>query len=121
MNRPVTEEILAALRGVDDPELGVSIVDLGLVVSVDVIGTCVSVVLATTSPACPLGGLIAETAAAAIGDRLGPTYGVRVTVDRTLDWSPEDAVPEVRARFERPPSRILDALRSGLGHWKLAR
>jgi metal-sulfur cluster biosynthetic enzyme len=121
MSRQITEEVLAALRGVDDPELGVSIVDLGLVVSIDVIGTSVSVVLATTSPACPLGALIAETAATVVGDRLGPDYGVRVTVDRTVDWSPEDAVPEVRSHFERPPSRILDALRSGLGHWKLAR
>ena len=121
MNRPITEEVLAALRGVDDPELGVSIVDLGLVVSIDVVGNCVAVVLATTSPACPLGGVIAETAASAVGDRLGPAYGIRITVDRRVDWSPEDATPEVRARFERPPSRILDALRSGLGHWKLAR
>ncbi len=121
MNRQITEEVLAALRGVDDPELGISIVDLGLVVSIDVVGSCVSVVLATTSPACPLGGLIAETAAAAVGDRLGPAYGIRITLDRRAVWSPADADPAVRARFERPPSRFLDALRSGLEHWKLAR
>lgn len=114
MTPAVEGEILAALREVDDPELGVDIVALGLVVSIDVVGDEVFVVLAMTTPTCPLGGLIAETAAVAVGRRLGPAYAVRVTVDRKAAWSPEYAAPDVRAHFERRPSRLLTAVRSGL-------
>jgi len=114
MTPAIEHEILAALREVDDPELGVDIVALGLVVSVDVVGDRVLVVLAMTTPTCPLGGLIAETAAVAVGKRLGPGYAVRVAVDRTAPWSPECAASEVRARFERKPSWLLTAVKAGL-------
>lgn len=112
---PVLErEILGALGEVDDPELGVNIVDLGLVVSCAIDGDQISIGLMMTTPTCPLGGLIAETAAVAVGKRLGPDYAVRVTVDRQALWSPDMAAPEVRTRFERKPTGIGAALRAGL-------
>jgi len=110
----VEADVLAALREVDDPELGVDVVALGLVRAIDIDGDRVAVVLAMTTPTCPLAGLIAETAAVAVGKRLGPGFAVRVTVDRSVRWSPDDAEPEVRARFARRPSRLLGALRHGL-------
>jgi len=113
MSPLLEREILAALGEVDDPELGVSIVDLGLVASCGIDGDQVSIVLMMTTPTCPLGGLIAETAAVAVGKRLGSDYAVRVTVDRQATWSPDMAAPDVRARFERKPSRISAALRAG--------
>jgi metal-sulfur cluster biosynthetic enzyme len=51
------EEILEALKKVEDPEMGVNIVDLGLVYGLawDEASGKVSVELTLTSPGCPLG------------------------------------------------------------------
>lgn len=46
--------ILQTLRQVNDPELGCNIVDLGLVYSVAITGTKVSVVMTLTTPGCPM-------------------------------------------------------------------
>ncbi len=48
------ETILQRLRQVMDPELGCNIVDLGLVYSVTISGTKVSVVMTLTTPGCPM-------------------------------------------------------------------
>ncbi len=52
--RPTVEELHEVLRGVQDPELQMSIVDLGLVYGVDIDEDgMVTVDMTLTSPACP--------------------------------------------------------------------
>lgn len=114
VNSELEDAILSALREVDDPELGVNIVDLGLVISIRIDERAVIIDLMMTTPTCPLGGLIAETAVVAVEERLGPDYTVHVTLDRSAIWSPDRAVATVRTRFERPPSRIGEALKAGV-------
>jgi metal-sulfur cluster biosynthetic enzyme len=46
------------LKSVVDPELGVNIVDLGLIYGVDINEGKVTVKMTLTSPACPLSGVI---------------------------------------------------------------
>lgn len=46
------------LRSVVDPELGINIVDLGLVYGIDINDGDVTVKMTLTSPACPLGAVI---------------------------------------------------------------
>lgn len=59
----VTEEqVMEALKKVQDPELGFDIVNLGLVYKVNVDGGKVSVDMTLTSPACPVGGIMTEEA-----------------------------------------------------------
>ena len=52
---PTTEQIIEALRPVEDPELRRSIVELGMVRGVDLRGDgTVGVLIALTVPGCPL-------------------------------------------------------------------
>lgn len=56
---PTKEEVLEVLRQVEDPELGMDIVDLGLLYEVEVEGPNVKIIYSLTSMGCPAGPLIA--------------------------------------------------------------
>ena len=56
---PSKEEVLEVLRQVEDPELGMDIVDLGLLYDVEVEGPKVKIIYSLTSMGCPAGPLIA--------------------------------------------------------------
>jgi metal-sulfur cluster biosynthetic enzyme len=53
MTLPTDDAVWDALRTVNDPEVGMNVVDLGLVYRVEVDGADVRVELTMTSPACP--------------------------------------------------------------------
>jgi metal-sulfur cluster biosynthetic enzyme len=55
---PNVEQLLEVLKKVEDPELRLSIIDLGLVYGVDVDGGMVTVKMTLTSPACPVGPML---------------------------------------------------------------
>ena len=57
---PTAEEVVEALRQVEDPELGMDIVELGLLGDVEVDGAKVKVTYTLTSMACPVGPMIQE-------------------------------------------------------------
>jgi metal-sulfur cluster biosynthetic enzyme len=57
---PSKEEVLEALSQVEDPELGMDVVDLGLVYEVEVEGAKAKVLYSLTSMGCPAGQLIAQ-------------------------------------------------------------
>lgn len=78
------ERIREALRTVTDPEIGINIVDLGLVYGVDVRGNDVHIELTMTTQACPLHEYIAEGARAAVRQAV-PEAGV---VDVEMVWDP---------------------------------
>ena len=61
------EDVLEALRDVVDPELGINVVDLGLVYGVDVDADKVATVdMTLTSAACPLTDVIEDQAREAL-------------------------------------------------------
>ncbi len=80
-------DVLAALRQVLDPELGINVVDLGLVYDVTIGPDRVDVALTMTSPACPLGDQLQRDAEEALR---GAAPGVDVRVRLVLDppWHP---------------------------------
>ena len=76
--------VTAALQRVVDPELALSIVDVGLVYGVTVTDTTVHVLLTMTSAACPVTDLIIEDIESEL-DRVMPA-GMQLRVE--LTWSP---------------------------------
>ena len=103
-------QILAALATVDDPELGIDIVSLGLVRRLDIEGQTIDIELMMTTPTCPLGSLIGENARAAVEGAVGAEWVVKIAINKSAVWSPELADPAVRSRFERQPSRFETAI-----------
>jgi metal-sulfur cluster biosynthetic enzyme len=85
---PSREEIVEALRQVEDPELGMDIVDLGLMYDVELENGKVKVVHTLTSMGCPVGPMIQQQ----IDDVVRALPGVEdVEVELTWDppWTPE--------------------------------
>src|SRR5205814_1791034 len=77
---PTEAQVIEALRPVQDPELHMSIVDLGMVKQVDIDGSAVSVLVALTVAGCPLRAEITDRVTAA----LTPIGFDAVTVDMTV-------------------------------------
>jgi len=77
------EDVFEALRVVEDPELGMDVVDLGLVYDVAVDGDRVTVTYSLTSMGCPAGAHIDEQIKQVVAMLDGVS---EVTTD--LVWSP---------------------------------
>ena len=85
---PTKDEVIEALRTVEDPELGMDIVELGLFYDTEIEGPHVKVVHSLTSMGCPAGPMIQE----GIHDAVAALPGVdAVEVELTFDppWTPE--------------------------------
>ncbi len=92
----VREQVLEALRNVHDPELGINIVDLGLVYGVDIEGDTVHITYTLTTMGCPIGPLIE----AEIKQFLAGVPGVeQVNAEMVLrpPWTPEMMSDEAKA------------------------
>jgi len=63
-------DVRSALRHVLDPELGINIVDLGLVYRIDVDEPRVHIVMTMTSPACPLADYLKDLVTTELHERL---------------------------------------------------
>jgi metal-sulfur cluster biosynthetic enzyme len=94
-----TEQIKDALRHVVDPELGINVVDLGLVYGVDARDDHVRVTMTMTTPACPLGESLAEQAEAAIRRNLQAVKSVSVDLVWDPPWRPAMMSEAARARL----------------------
>ena len=81
-------DIIAALQGVNDPEVGVNIVDLGLVYSTEIDSDKVRIVMTMTTPACPMHSYLTQEVRAAIMDRFEGISGVNVDLVWDPPWSP---------------------------------
>src|SRR3954454_7168499 len=85
---PTTEEVTEALRQVEDPELGMDIVDLGLLYGVEVEGARVKVTHTLTSMGCPVGPMIQEDIQRVASEVPG-VEGVEVELTWDPPWTPE--------------------------------
>lgn len=97
---PTEEEIMEALKDVIDPEIGMNVVELGLIYGIQLEdeGKKVKVRMTLTVPGCPLAQMITEY----VGRRIHQIDGVEhVDVELTFDplWSPEMMTEDARKRL----------------------
>jgi ring-1,2-phenylacetyl-CoA epoxidase subunit PaaD len=88
------DAVVRALQDVDDPELPISIVDLGLVESVDVDGEDVRVRLLPTFSGCPALAHIGEHARRRLHELTGGN--VEVTWSHAGRWTPDRIAPHAQ-------------------------
>jgi metal-sulfur cluster biosynthetic enzyme len=92
------EELDERLRDVIDPELGVNIVDLGLVYDASVTDGVANILITTTTPACPLGPYLSDGIRWAL---LGLDRVLDVDIEVTYDplWSPDLMTDTAKAQL----------------------
>jgi metal-sulfur cluster biosynthetic enzyme len=96
---PSKEEVVEALRGVEDPELGMDIVELGLFYDTEIEGSNVKVMYTLTSMGCPAGQMIQED------------------IERVVQQIPDVETVESELTFEPPwtPDKMSDDAKFILG------
>ena len=80
--------VLDALYGVIDPELGINIVDLGLVYAVQVGSGVAEVEMTMTTPACPLSAYFDAEVARAVRAAVPELHTVAVNLTFQPPWDP---------------------------------
>ncbi|MCC6948974.1 MAG: metal-sulfur cluster assembly factor [Bradyrhizobiaceae bacterium] len=103
------DDILAALKEVIDPELGLNIVDLGLVHEIIAKADRILVALMMTTPACPLGEMLVEQAEAALLKHFPTVELIDVMLRRDLPWSPELMTEDGRRQLGLTPDTTAGA------------
>jgi len=97
--RPSAEEVRAVLRDrVVDPELGINVVDLGLIYDVEVEENRIVVDMTLTTPACPLAALLPAQVEEVLRERF-TGYEVEVNLVWEPRWTPERMSKEAREMF----------------------
>lgn len=92
---PDQETILEALKTVKDPEIGLNIVDLGLIYAVERDGSIVNVEMTLTTPACPAGPQILREATQAI-EGIGGITQANVKLVMSPPWSTDRLSDDAR-------------------------
>jgi metal-sulfur cluster biosynthetic enzyme len=89
------EDLLTALRTVKDPELGVNVIDLGLIYSVQVQEDQVEVEMTLTTPACPAGPEMLRNAVSAL-EQVPGVAKANVRLVMSPPWSPDKMTDAAR-------------------------
>ena len=92
-------DIRQALREVVDPEIGVNIVDLGLVYRIDVEGARVRITMTMTSPACPLAEYLKDLVTSAIHRHVPDVVDVDINLAWEPPWNPDMMSDEARRQL----------------------
>lgn len=99
----VTEQaVLDVLATVPDPELGIGIVDLGLIYHLEINGDQIRIEMTMTTPACPLHAHLRQAVEEAIRTRLPEVKAVEVMLVWEPPWHPMLMSVEARRRLGWP-------------------
>lgn len=85
---PITEDpVREALATVVDPDAGTNVVELGLVSGIDIANERIHVRMTMTTPACPMGDMILDSARAAI-HAVAPDATIELELVCEPPWTP---------------------------------
>ena len=91
-----TDRVLEALKEVHDPELGINIVDLGLVYDVSIDGGTVHITYTLTTMGCPIGPMI-ESQMQQLLEGFPGVGNVEAEMVLRPPWTPEMMSEEAKA------------------------
>lgn len=97
------DEVRDALRDVVDPEVGMNIVDLGLVYGVETSDDRIAVRMTMTSAGCPMSETILESARAAL-QAAAPSASIELELVWEPPWTPDMMSGIARGHFGWPES-----------------
>ena len=91
----ISQKITKALKKVSDPEIGINIVDLGLIYDIKIKNKEVFIKMTMTSPFCPAAGLITDS----VKKQAESVEGIKkCEIEITFEppWTPEKMSSEAR-------------------------
>ena len=92
----VTEDaVFEAVKEIIDPEVGINIVDMGLIYGVDIEEDTVNITMTLTSPGCPAGGQLIN-GTQHVAQQLDGVKEVNVNVVWTPRWTAEMMTEEAK-------------------------
>jgi metal-sulfur cluster biosynthetic enzyme len=86
---PTKDDIIAALKTVEDPEIHTDVFTLGLIYNIDITDAGIDILMTLTTPFCPYGNQIIQSV-----ERALKPFGHEVRVDITFEpeWVPPEDV-----------------------------
>lgn len=92
------DQVYDVLRQVIDPEIGINVVDLGLVYGIDADDQHITVDMTMTTAACPLGAYITENARTLLRQHF-PDAEVMVNLVWSPPWTPDMMTDAAKAQL----------------------
>lgn len=96
---PDDDAVREALRQVDDPEVGMNIVELGLVYLIEVGEKSIHVEMTMTTAACPMADMITDNARRVIAAIAPPDTSIDVELVWDPPWTPDKMTGIARDHF----------------------
>ena len=93
------DQVRDMLRKVVDPEVGINIVELGLIYRIESMPAHVLIEMTMTSPACPMGDLIEDDARQELAWGLPPGRQVELRLVWEPPWDPSMMSESARTHF----------------------
>ena len=93
-----SDAVMSCLENVIDPELGINVVDLGLIYNIKIEQGKISVDMTLTTPGCPMAGMIAGS----VEQEIRKTFedaDVEVSLVWDPPWSPELLSPSAKEQL----------------------